>query len=100
MAFGNDWKFTFRRYLDADVSGPAKYNERNPEVDLKIRMFSELCREDIDGNDYNDIITQLNLLPFNHFNNQSLDHNIFLSRFQYILCSYIREPNELNRSRL
>ena len=81
MTFGHDWKFTFRRYLDSDVSGPAKYNERNPGDDIKIRMFSELCREDIDGNDYNDIITQLNLLPFNHFNNQSLDHNTFLSMF-------------------
>ena len=85
MTFGNDWKFTFRRYLDADVSAPVKYNERNPGFNVKIGMFSELCREDIDGNDYNDIITQLNLLSFNHFNNQSLDYNTFLSRFQYIL---------------
>ena len=78
MECWKDLKFTFRHYLNADVSAPTKYNEKNKSFDRRIQMFSELCREDINFNEFTDIITQLCLLPFNIFHHQHLDHNQFL----------------------
>ena len=80
MQFWKQTDFTLRRYLNADVSGPVHYNEQN-EFDREVKIFSELCREDITFNEYVDIITQLSLLQFNYFNSQHLDYNQFLSKY-------------------
>ena len=78
MECWKDLKFTFRHYLNADVSAPVNYNEKNKKLNRRIQMFSELCREDINFNEFTDIITQLCLLPFNILKHQHLDHNQFL----------------------
>ena len=70
MECWKDLKFTFRHYLNADVSAPINYNEKNKKFNRYIQMFSELCREDINFNEFTDIITQLCLLPFNIFHHQ------------------------------
>ena len=78
MESWNDLQYTFRHYLNADVSAPKNYNEQKRNFDRKIKMFSEICREDISFNEFTDIMTQLCLLPFNIFYNQHLDYNQFL----------------------
>ena len=78
MESWRDLLYTFRHYLNADVSAPKNYNEQNKNFNRKIRMFSEICREDISFNEFTDIMTQLCLLPFNIFYNQHLDYNQFL----------------------
>lgn len=81
MEFWKDTNSTLRHYLNADVSGIICLNKEADLADTKIKIFSELCREDISYNDYYDIITQLILFPFNHFNEQNIDYNQFQSKY-------------------
>ena len=79
-----DWRYLYRKFINASTSEPIRAEKEYEAYDQKIDLLSEISSNSIRYTDVNDIIQKMILLTFNHTHGQSLTHSEFLGNCEYI----------------
>ena len=83
-----DWRYLFRVYFNAQISGPAGVPEEHKDSEQQIDLFSEICRPDVNYNECIKMMKQTILVLFNYTHDTSFSYSEYQGKYICYIFSF------------